>query len=286
MPFPITRSFRLSALTIACAFAFSIPALAQDAIPTMPDPIKNLVAEGAQVRYLGRDHGLDAWLTIKSGQEQYFYVMPSGEAFLMGVLFDKTGKLVTAQQVQKLRKNGDDLLDTLAAPELAANHVPTQTDPASLTPSERLYNDIESSNWIPLGTRGAPVVYSFIDPQCPHCHSFIQDLKDDYIDKGRVQVRMIPIGFKDETKAQAAFLLAAPNPQERWYNHLNDDKAALPAKADINQQGVERNMAVMQSWKFDVTPMIIYRGKDGKVKLVRGKPKDVESFVGDIAANG
>ena len=95
---------------------------------------------------------------------------------------------------------------------------------------------------------------------------------------------MVPVGFKDETRAQAAFLIASPNPQERWFAHMDGDKDALPAKAEINQQGVQRNMAIMQSWKFDVTPMIAYRAKDQTIKLVRGTPTDIKAVIADLGA--
>lgn len=271
---------------IAAAFSFILLASgfagAQDNLPKMPDPIKNLAEEGAQIRYLGRDYGFDSWITIKNGQEQYFYVLPDQSAFVMGVLFDNKGKLVTVDQVQRLRGSGDDLLDSLASEEFTnAQETP---DFESLAPSERLFYDIENSNWVPLGQAGAPVVYSFIDPQCPHCHEFIKELRGEYLDKGKIQVRMVPVGFKDETRAQAAFLMATPNPQERWMKHMDGDESALPAKSEISQQGVQRNLAIMQSWKFNVTPMLIYRGKDGKVKLVRGKPKNIDNMIADIGA--
>src|SRR5690606_5363508 len=100
------------AFCAASVLAFS-SAKAQESVPQTPAPIQNLVSEGAQIRYLGKDHGVDAWLTIKNGQEQYFYVLPGGEAFLMGVLFDKTGKVVTLDQVKRLREKGDPLIETL-----------------------------------------------------------------------------------------------------------------------------------------------------------------------------
>lgn len=272
------------------AFMLSAPsARAQDALPQLPDPIQNLVNEGAQIRYMGREHGLDSWLTIKGGQEQYFYVLPDRSAFVMGVLFDSKGKLLTVQQVQKLRAGGDTLLDDLVGQSDAYAQAGTQNDPnrfAMQSPSERLFQDIQGSNWVALGSASAPVAYVFIDPQCPHCHAMIEELRKDYLDAGRLQLRMIPVGFKDETRAQAAFLLATPNPQARWYAHLDGDSAALPAKADISQQGVQRNLAIMQAWKFSVTPMIIYRGADDTVKIIRGKPKDPANFVADLKAPG
>ncbi len=256
---------------------------ANSSIPEMPAPIQDLVDQGAQVRFLGKDNGLDAWITIKNGQEQYFYVLPDKSGFLMGLLFDNKGKLITMQQVKRLQQQGDELLDTLATD--AASDQPGKTGEEFKSPSERLYYEVEKSNWLPFGQAGAPIAYAFIDPKCPHCHAFIEDLrKGQYLDKGRIQLRMIPVGFKDDTRSMAAFLLAAPNPQERWYAHMDGDDTALPAKAEINQQGVERNLAIMQSWQFSVTPMIVYRATDNSIKLIRGRPKDLEAFLKDIGA--
>ena len=98
----------------------------------------------------------------------------------------------------------------------------------------------------------------------------MKDLRSGYLDKGLVQVRLIPVGFREETLAQAAFLLASPDSKERWYKHLDGDETALPARAAVNTQGVQKNLSLMQAWKFSVTPMTIYRGKDGKVKIMAG----------------
>lgn len=279
----MNRFFAITAAVLSLSIA---PAIAQNAIPELPAPLQNEVENGAQIRFMGRDKGFDSWIMFKNGQEQYFYVKPDGSAFVMGVLFDNKGEMITVDQVQRLQKSGDDLLDTLAGETLVTDGNSKASAEKTFefkTPAERLYHDIENSNWVPLGGKsGAPVLYSFIDPQCPHCHSFIEDIRKDYIEKGRVQLRMIPVGFREETRSQAAFLMATPNPQERWFKHMDGDEDALPAKAEINQQGVQRNLSVMQSWKLTVTPMIVYRGKDGSVKIVRGKPKDPKSLIADI----
>ena len=278
------RTLALSLALIGLSFT---TATAQTGVPELPAPIQNLVDEGAQIRFLGREHGFDAWLTIKNGKEQYFYVKPDRSAFVMGVLFDDKGEMITVDQVQRLQNSGDDALDVLTNETLVTDGNSKAREDQSFafkTPSERLYYDLENSNWVPLGDIGAPVVYGFIDPQCPHCHRFIDEIREDFIEKGRVQVRMIPVGFRDETKAQAAFLMATPNPQERWFQHMDGDAEALPAKTELNQQGVQRNLALMQSWKFSVTPMLVYRAKDGSVKIVRGKPQDPASMIADIGA--
>jgi thiol:disulfide interchange protein DsbG len=281
-----SKKILLTAL-LFCAFAF--PVAAQDTttganttVPEMPKPIQELVNQGAQARYLGRDNNMDAWITVKNGQEQYFYVLPDRSAFVMGLMFDGNGKLITVQQVKRLQQKGDTLMDTLAEDSSSFTENPKTEDPKFKSPSEQLYANIEDSNWITLGKAGAPVAYAFIDPQCPHCHEFIKELRSNYLDKGKIQLRVIPVGFREETRAQAAFLLATPDPEGRWYKHMDGDATALPAKSGINDQGVQRNLAIMQSWNFSVTPMIVYRGKDNSVKLVRGRPKDLAGFVNDI----
>ena len=269
---------------IAAIMLFTMPAYAQDAVPEVPEPIQNLVNEGAQIRYLGKDHGLDAWLTVKNGVEQYFYVMPDQKAFVMGVLFDDSGKLVTVKQVDRLREQGDDLLDSLAEFPVPDPAEQSSEEFEFKSPSEQMFADIQDSNWIPLGRPDAPVVYSFVDPQCPHCHAFVEELRTQkLLEDGKIQLRIIPVGFRDESQAQAAFLMASPDPQARWFKHMDGDETALPAKEEINRQGVQRNLSLMQAWKFDVTPLTVYRGRDGSVKIIRGKPQNLDAVIGDLA---
>lgn len=270
-------------LSLAAFAAFAPPgARAEEAnVPTMPKPIEALATQGAQVRYMGKSHGLDSWLTIQRGQEQYFYVLPDGEAFVMGLLFNKDGKLITVDQINALRKENGEVLDMLAE-DRAPGIKKQETSREFKTPAERLYADVEGANWVTIGNPKAPFIYVFIDPQCPHCHSFFTDLRKPYIESGRLQLRLIPVGFRDETRAQAAFLLAAGDPETRWFRHMDGDKEALPAKMEVSQQGVQMNMAIMQSWKLDATPIAVYRDKTGEIKIVRGRAKDIHALFDDV----
>lgn len=277
----------LLTLISACTMMGSTASFAQDntLLPKLPAPIQNLANEGAQVRFLGKDFGVEGWIAIKNGQEQYFYVLPNNGGFISGILFNEKGQAVTIEQVSRLRaQNGGELLDLLATDAPSRVKDATKAEKYEFkTPSEQLFWDIENSNWIPVGQAGTPVFYSFIDPQCPHCHTMMTDMRQ-HIGAGRVQVRLIPVGFKEETRAQAAFLLATPAPAQTWWRHMDGDQSALPAKKEINLQGVQRNLSIMQSWKLKVTPLIIYRGKDNKVKIIRGKVKDIEALISDLGA--
>jgi len=286
------RLFLLAALILT----FSTPALAQarkGAVPDVPAPLQVLVEKGAQIRYLGTEHGMEGWIAMYQGQEQYYYVTGDKKAFVTGLMFGEDGRPITIEQVQQLQAQGDGVLDLLAADpatrapsggESAATS--TVSDAAKTqTPAERMFADVERSNWLRLGGNGAPAIYSFIDPQCPHCHEFINELRQqDYIGKNAVQVRAIPVGFAEGSLAQAAFLLAAPDAQDRFYKHLDGDKEALPAKNDISTQAIQKNMALMQAWKFNVTPLTIYRSRSGEIKIVRGKPKDLAGLIADLPA--
>ncbi len=278
----------LLATATVIAGTLSFQAIAQDEtlLPKLPEPLQNLAAEGAQIRFLGKDHGLEGWIAIKNGQEQYFYVLPNGNGFLTGLLFDNRGKAITIDQVARLREqSGGEFLDVLTAdePVTTAQDATKAEKYEFKTPSEQLFWDIENSNWLPIGQAGTPVFYSFIDPQCGHCHKMMEGMKP-LIEAGKVQVRMIPVGFRDETRAQAAYLLATPGPAKVWWSHLGGNPNALPAKKEINQQGVQRNLSIMQSWKLDATPLIVYRGKDNKVKIIRGTPKDMDALINDLGA--
>lgn len=268
-------------LLLTALLLLSAPSFAQEAPPQLPEPIQNLANEGAQIRYLGNDGGLDGWVTIKGGQEQYFYVLPDGKSFVMGVLFDESGKLITVEQVRKLQANGDESLETLTKDPMFMASDNAGQDTANTNAAERMYSDIESANWITLGNADSPVIYALIDPQCPHCHAFINDVRElKALENSAIQLRLIPVGFREDTMKQAAYLLAAPDSGQLFLRHI--DGSTLPVRDDITLNGVERNLALMQNWDFSVTPMLFYRDKNEEIKIVRGRPKDAQSIISDV----
>ena len=280
----------LSVLAIATMFA--APSFAQgksrEAVPEVPKVLQALSDRGAQFRYLGNEHGMDGWIAIYQGQEQYYYITQDKKAFVTGLMFGEDGRPVTIEQVQTLQATGGDVLDLLAADQPKAEQSTTDSVLGAAqmkTPAERMFADVEASNWVKLGADNAPVIYSFVDPNCPHCHDFINDVrKQGLLDRGALQVRIIPVGFVEGSLAQAAFLLASPDAKDRYFKYLDGDKDALPAKSDISTQAVQKNMALMQAWKFNVTPLTAYRSKAGDIKIVRGRVKDLSTVLSDLPA--
>lgn len=294
--------------------ALTFPVLAETAQPDVPAPIQNLVSGGAQLRYLGEDYGLNGWLVLKNGQEQYFYSTKDGQAVMMGILFNNKGDTVTLKQINELRKKEGPAIDKLAgyessvpaaadtkaplqstAPAAVEGSVPTSvsqdfTNPEALIKaavkpkSEQLFDGVENANWIALGAKSAPVIYTFIDPECPHCHDFIQNVrKSGYLEQGLIQMRLIPVGVLTENSlTEAAYLLASPNPEKELYAHLDGDKNVLLTDKSVNTQGVQRNIKLMQDWKLDVTPFSVYRARDGKVKILQGVPDDLKKIITEL----
>lgn len=274
--------------------------------PPLPAPLETMVAQGAQIRYLGRQFALDGWVTIKDGQEQYFYVTADGQALLMGILFNNKGDVVTLQQINALRDKEGPALDRLAgyavpppgekaassqnSANMTGGAETVGTNPqdilknAAKSKAEQFYLAAESANWVEIGQKSAPLVYMFMDTECAHCHDFLNDFrKSGYIDKGMVRLRLIPVGVINEKSApEAAMLLASPDPQKALYDHLDGNPTALSATAQTNIQGVDRNLAILQDWKIDSTPLSVYKDMNGKIKILQGRPKDIKNLVAEL----
>lgn len=266
----------------------------REAVPDVPEALQALAERGAQLRYLGSEHGMEGWIAIYQGQEQYYYVTQDKKAFVTGLMFGNDGRPITIEQVKQLQAQSGDVLDLLTQDKAAPEEAVLSKTPESVvgamntkSPGERMFAGIEGGNWVRLGREDAPVIYSFIDPNCLHCHEFIQDLrKNNAIADGRVQVRLVPVGFLEGSLPQAALLLASPDAESMVYKYLDGDKNAIPAKNDISTQAVQKNMALMQAWKFNVTPLTVYRSAAGEVKIVKGRPRDLQAILSDLPPVG
>ena len=304
--------------TIVLTLLYADVAKAQDSkTPAYPPYVKLLVDQGVQVRYLGKGLGLDTWLTARNGQVQYVYVTPNQEANIVGVLIDRNGKLITADQLSVFAQQNPESFKNFAATAIpgvkealekqedssteeaqkvdtpnepsAENFAKTlkKTDTAS-SPAEKLYADIETTNWFEVGKAHAPLVYAVIDPDCTHCHRLIQTLRQDKAyEKGQIRTRLVPVGIMSgDALYRAGTLLSLPDKEKTFFAHIDGDEKALPVDEEATLGAVTKNMTFLQNWNLDVTPFLVYRSKDGSLKIVRGVPKDMDAFLKDIGKNG
>lgn len=295
------RFRKIALLSVVCSLVSGAVYAEEQQKPPVPEPIQNMVADGAQLRYLGRDAGLDGWIVLKNGQEQYYYVTPDGQGVVMGVLFNNKGDTITLRQINELRKKEGPAIDKLAGyPEPTQSNNKDVAPASTVTPdfnnpqaliksvvkskSEQLYDGVVGANWIALGSDKAPAIYVFVDPECPHCHDLVQDVrKSGYLEQGLLQLRVIPVGVLTENSlVEAAYLLASAQPEKDLYAHLDGKKNVLLVDKSVNTQGVQRNIKLMQDWNLSVTPFSVYRARDGKVKVMEGRPDDLKKIITEL----
>jgi thiol:disulfide interchange protein DsbG len=279
--------------------SFTQGAMSAEQIPEMPEPLRSAVKRGAQAKYLGLYGGMHGWVLVKGGKPEFHYVTQDGSAIVMGLLFDRNGSMITGEQVRMMRlRDGASafaLSDMVAsskndpvaqaqisrlAPELAS---PEAAQRAPQTQSERFYAAVERANWVRLGDPSSPIIYAFIDPDCVHCQNFLKALQSPYLERGLVQLRVLPVGFEEASLKRAAYLLASPNPQGQLLRYAHGEAEALFVPGDIQTEGVRRNIALMTQNNLSGTPVITYKDRRGTIKLVRGNPENLAMIIDELS---
>lgn len=269
--------------------------------PALPAPIAELRGDGATIKYLGRDLGYDGWIAVKDGQEQYFYVTPDGSAFFLGVLFNKNGRAVTFDQLKRLQGKKDPLFDDLynapsqksgaagampgvapSAEMTAVSPLPGATKSASSSPADALFADVSSAYSFPLGQTSAPAIYMFVDPLCPHCKDMLKILQPA-IKAGQLRVNVLLIGaLHPESRPLATGILASSDPGAALTKITAGNIDQVKPGPDQADPRLDGNLALLQKWRFDGTPVTTYRAKDGTIKLLQGSVARADLILNDL----
>jgi thiol:disulfide interchange protein DsbG len=259
---------------------------ADAAEPPLPSPLQALKNDGVLVKYLGMEQGMHGWMTVKNGRIEYMYGTPDNKGLLLGILFDEKGDSITARQLKSAYDGDAELAQAVGAnPLLEAPAIPAAPATADKpSRAEELWAKLAGLTTVNLGADNAPAAYVFIDPQCPHCKAFLRNVMESAAMKGNhVQMKVIPIAIVNEKSiGQAITLTNDPKAIAYLTALLQDDTATIPAAPLTDMAKLRANLQVFLDYKFDVTPLIIYRGQDSKVKLVRGMPTDLDGFLRDI----
>ncbi len=262
------------AVVLTC---ISMPSLAQDVAYDKKNVLLRTFEEkGGVVNYLGHSHGLDGWIIRgPEGSAQYAYTNKEG-ATLLGMLFSSDAKMVTKTQIHSYiaRQEGSQA----AIPGAELSH---------LSNAERVYADIEGrSNWIQLGKKEAPYIYTFVNPHCDHCHDFLNKVMP-HIDSGKLSVRLIPYGTHPENKLGAQILLSEEKPLSaiisllKGKNKLGEDQKNK-IKPDAETKVLLNNFFA-QELVPNAPPFTIYRKvTDGSLSVISGIPKNLISLLADL----
>lgn len=272
-----------------------------------PDPMANtMLAQfskaGAKIYYMGNHSGLDGWFILKDNQMQIIYTTADAHAALVGALFGANGENLTMQQVRELTLNNAEVAAQLGvaakeqlaianagsaapvAPQAAATPVPDVIPSVTLSPGEKLLQDLSAARSVMIGSAAtAPELFMVMDPNCPHCQATWRALRETVL-AGHLRIRMIPIGTQDtDDERAAAVFLHVSDPLQVWDKYVGGDIKQLEGTPDTSLVAdVRANHAMVDSWNIHATPYLAYRAKDGKIKVLQGEPEKISSLLNDL----
>lgn len=231
------------------------------------------VNEGGTIEFLGHAYGLDGWILInKQGNPQYAYTTKEG-GLVIGMLIGNDGKVETQRQLaawQLKTKGGQDALPGAAASNLGG--------------AEKVYAEVEKSNWVQMGSDDAPYIYMFANVNCDHCQKFWKDIAGA-VKQGRVAVRFVPFGAKEANRDGGAALLSVANPMAAWEAYLAGDKAVLGADkiADGALDKVAANTKLFGDRRMQGPPFTMYRKpSNGRLQVIAGRPDNSMLVLADL----
>ena len=263
--------------------------------------LANMVRGGNRLFPLGVRSGLFGWLIVKDGQIQMIYLAPDGKSVLIGALFSDRGDDVTGPQIATLVKANKEVAvlvnarqqKTVAAAMAPggassaaestnlASTISKMSVPGSL--GDRLYQEMALASGVVVGHNDKAQIMMVIDPNCPHCQATWKEFREAVL-ANHLQIKLIPIGRGEpENERAAARLLKAANPLESWDKYVGGDKSVLAGEADpMAAIAVKTNAALVDRWNISYTPYLVYRNKEGVVKIVQGKPEQMATVLSDL----
>jgi hypothetical protein len=245
--------------------------------------IQNLRKAGTTIYYLGEALGMHGWFAMKDGQVQIFYTSQDQRALLVGALLSAEGANISQQQIALLANDKPEVMEAMkqmgGAPEQSASAPPSKPPSA-----EEIYAQLSKADQVSFGKENAPTLLMIMDVNCEYCHHTWKKLEKP-VEEGKLRITMVPIAALGAASLQqGAVWLASANPQETWKKHVAGDKKVLEGAADPKkQEAIARTTQMVVNWKVDQTPYLLYRGVQGKLRLVVGEPKDANVILNDIS---
>jgi len=269
--------------------------------------LTNLVKSGAKLYYLGERSGMHGWFIMQDGQIQMLYLAPDRKSVVVGAMFSSEGENVTTPQIAALAQSNKDVNELLngsakdqkdvamAGVEGGAASVPGNKDGAGqkvsnglpsspLSPGERLMQDLKASASVSLGKAEAPELIMVVAPSCPNCKRTWGELRDA-VKAGKMQVRLVPVynSSGTEEKRVAAQMLRAQDPLTAWDSFVGGNTDVFNGTPDdAALRAVQSNLSLVAKWNIQGYPYLAYRGQDGRIKIVQGKPERMAAVLSDL----
>ncbi len=242
--------------------------------------LDRLNRSGARITPLGRSFGMTGWLVEIDDEINTLYITPDGRGVVSGIMLSPDGASETSRQLETLAASGVDLrgLGT-AEPGAAPPYVPK-----GMALGDMMMEEFSFTAYIPYGNPIAPPLYIVVDLNCIFCKSYWQELQKLEPLFQRVNVRLIPVGWlNDSSTERAARLLADDNPFEAWEAAMNSDYRLLDGQPTSQHfELIEQNETILKRWNLSGTPFTIFRDHKGEVKLFRGEPANVNDLLNAV----
>jgi protein-disulfide isomerase len=245
--------------------------------------MENLRKAGATIHYLGDALGLHGWFAMKDGQVQIFYTTPDQRALLVGALLSAEGANISQQQIGLLANDKPEVMEALNKADAAPKAAPQAKEEVKPPSAEEFFAALEKADQVSFGKAEAPELVMIMDVNCEYCHRTWAKLEKP-VNEGKLRVVMVPIAAMGAHSAQqGAVWLGSANPQDIWKKHVAGDKKVLEGTPVAGkQEAIVRNTQMVTRWKVDHTPYLLYRGGQGKIRLIVGEPKDANVILSDI----
>lgn len=189
------------------------------------------------------------------------YVLQAGAARSIAYGLDHGRYLVLGRL---LDARGQDLTKRYAARYLLAGGV---------------WNALARARWIARGpAHPRAIVYAFVDPNCPYCHTFWQEAPRLYAEGLQVRYLLVAV-IRPSSVNKAAWVFAGRDlvrrlvAQEAAYGNPGAPRVARPDAADLAI--LRRNTRMMLALGLTGTPGFVYRQHGtGSVRFLDGLPAE------------
>lgn len=278
-------SFACSADARVCSLhpSQAIPALAH---PVHPRTVQDRYAAGAAtllglanhqakiIRHFPAAMGLNGYVVqIGTARDVLFYTSRNGRYFILGGLFTASGKNLSKVYAQKYLP--------------AAAKAPSTPKPNAA----QVLAGIRKTTWFTVGNPKAPkILWAGMDPNCIFCHLTFEHLLP-YIQKGEVQLRIMPVGFlKPSSLPKAVTILQSKDPAKAWgydeahFNVEMEEGGIVPGNnlSAEDRAEVQANWAWMNRDGYYGTPLLVWKNTDGKAVVEDGMPMSIREVLQDI----
>lgn len=215
--------------------------------------VTHLRKKGLDLSFIGREAGGLPGFYGSDGAASHtvYYITPDGRHAIAGLAFDADGKVITAQQLEKIAGNLEST-NTQASP------------PEDRNEAHAIWSELEQANWIALGDTTQRPIYMIADPACPHCARAWGEL-EDAVQRNEIHVRVIPVSLiNGSNPAIVHEIFNATDPASAWVTAINAKSEGRRAPrfegraSQVLQNMLHKNHRFFAEWNLTQVPQFFF----------------------------